>query len=96
MVQRRYCCPIVRFLSDSKAFSPWNYFNGGSGNLVTPESASVEQQRAILRCMSVGMVDARLSEIKRGRSVVGVSFDPVVRKQFHESKPGQIPGHMCW
>ena len=33
----------VRFLSDSKAFSPWNYFNGGSSNSVTPESVSVEQ-----------------------------------------------------
>ena len=29
-----------------KIFSPWNYFTGGSGNLVAPESDS----RAILSC----------------------------------------------
>ena len=30
--------------------------------------------RAILRCMSIGTVDARLSEVKRGRSIVRVPF----------------------
>ena len=43
---------------------------------VTPETASESEsgQRAILRCMSVGTVDAQLSKSKRGKSVVTVPF----------------------
>ena len=52
-----------------KRFSPWNYFTGGSGNSVAPESASVSGSGL---CLVV--VDARLSGSKRGKSVVTVPF----------------------
>ena len=41
------------------------YNNGVRSNSVTPAVADVEQERAILRCMSVGMVDARLHKAKK-------------------------------
>ena len=46
------------------------YNNGIKSNLVTPAVAGVEQERAILRCVSVGTVDVRLQKEKRGSSVV--------------------------
>ena len=52
-----------------KIFSPWNYFTGGSGNSVPPESASGSGSRLYLV-----VVDARLSGNKRGKSVVTVPF----------------------
>ena len=36
------------------------YNNGVRSNSVTPAVAGVEQERAILRCMSVETVDARI------------------------------------
>ena len=47
-----------------KIFSPWNYFNGGSGNSVAPESASGSGSG--LYSVVVG---ARLSGNRRGKSV---------------------------
>ena len=41
------------------------YNNGVRNNSVTPAVAGVEQERAILRCMSVGTVDVRLQKEKR-------------------------------
>ena len=41
------------------------YINGVRSNSVTPAMAGVEQERAILRCMSVGTVDVRLQKEKR-------------------------------
>ena len=52
-----------------KRFSPWNYFTGGSGNLVVPESASGSGSGLF----SV-VVDTRLSGNKREKSVVTVPF----------------------
>ena len=39
--------------------------NGVRSNSVTPAVAGVEQDRAILRCMSVGTVDVWLQKEKR-------------------------------
>ena len=50
-------------------FSPWNYFTGGRGNLVAPESAS-----GSVKGLYTVVVDARLSGNKRGKSVVTVPF----------------------
>ena len=50
-----------------KRFSPWNYFTGGSGNSVAPESASGSNS-----WLYTVMVDGRLSENKRGKSAVTV------------------------
>ena len=36
------------------------YNNGVRSNSVTPVVAGVEQERALLRCISVGTVDVRL------------------------------------
>ena len=47
---------------------PWNYFTGGSGNSVAPESASGSGN-----WLYTVVVDARLSGNKRGNSVVTVS-----------------------
>ena len=52
-----------------KVFSPWNYFTGGSGNSVVPESASGSSSGLYLV-----VVDARLSGNKRGKSEVTVPF----------------------
>ena len=41
------------------------YNNGVRSNSVTPAVAGVEQEQAILRCMSVGTVDVRLQKEKR-------------------------------
>ena len=41
------------------------YNNGVRSNSATPAVAGVEQERAILRCMSVGTVDVRLQKEKR-------------------------------
>ena len=38
------------------------YNNGVRSNSVTPAVAGVEQERAILRCMSVGTIDVRLQK----------------------------------
>ena len=46
------------------------YNNGVRSNSVTPAVAGVEQERAILRCMSVGTVDVRLQKRKKGGSSV--------------------------
>ena len=51
----------------TQRFSPWNYFTGGSGNSVAPESFS----RSGSGLYSV-VVDARLSGNKRRKSVVTV------------------------
>ena len=48
-----------------RIFSPWNYFTGGSGNSVAPESASGSGSGLYLV-----VIDARLSGNKRGKSVV--------------------------
>ena len=50
-------------------FSPWNYFTGGSGNSVAPESASGSGSGLY----SV-VVDTQLSGNKRGKSIVSVPF----------------------
>ena len=47
-----------------KIFSPWNYFNGGSGNLVAPESASGSGSELY---SDVG--GARLSGNRKGKTV---------------------------
>ena len=52
-----------------KRFSPWNYFTGGSGNSVVPESASGSGSR-----LCTVVVDGWLSGNKRGKSVVAVPF----------------------
>ena len=52
-----------------KRFSPWNYFTGGSGNSVAPESASGSGSG-----LYTVVVDAPISENKRGKSVVTVLF----------------------
>ena len=52
-----------------KIFSPWNHLSGGSSNSVVPELASGSHSRLYLV-----VVDARLSENKRGKSVVTVPF----------------------
>ena len=52
-----------------KRFSPWNYFTGGSGNSVAPESASGSGSG-----LYTVVVDARLSGNKRVKSVVTVPF----------------------
>ena len=52
-----------------KIFSLWNYFTGGSGNSVAPESASGSGSG-----LYTVVVDARLSGKKRGESVVTVPF----------------------
>ena len=52
-----------------KRFSPWNYFTGGSGNSVAPESVSWSGSG-----LYTVVVDARLSGNKRGKSVVTVPF----------------------
>ena len=52
-----------------KRFYPWNYFTGGSGNSVAPESASGSGSGLYLV-----VVDARLSGNKSWKSVVTVSF----------------------
>ena len=44
-----------------KIISPWNYFTGGSGNSVAPESASGSSSG-----LYTVVVDARLSGNKRG------------------------------
>ena len=49
-----------------KRISPWNYFTGGSGNSVAPESASGSSSG-----LYSFVVGARLSENKKGKSVVG-------------------------
>ena len=41
------------------------YNNGVRSNSVTPAVAGVEQEWAILRCMSVGTVDVRLQKRKK-------------------------------
>ena len=41
------------------------YNNGVRSNSVTPTVAGVEQDQAILRCMSVGTVDVRLQKEKK-------------------------------
>ena len=41
------------------------YNNGVRSNSVTLAVAGVEQERAILRCMSVGTVDVRLQKEKK-------------------------------
>ena len=46
------------------------YNNGIRSNSVTPAVDGVEQERAILRCMSVGTVYVPLQKEKRGSSVV--------------------------
>ena len=46
------------------------YNNGVRSNSVTPAVAGVEQDWAILCCMSVGTVDVRLQKEKGGGSVV--------------------------
>ena len=53
----------------SNRFSPWNYFTGGSGNLVAPESASGSGSG-----LYTVVVDVRLSGNKRGKGVVTVPF----------------------
>ena len=52
-----------------KIFSPWNYFTGGSGNSVAPESGSGSRSG-----LYTVVVDARLSGNKREKSVVTVPF----------------------
>ena len=52
-----------------KIFSPWNYFNGGSGNFVAPESASGSSSG-----LNSVVVAAQLSGNRRGKSVVTVPF----------------------
>ena len=52
-----------------KRFSPWNYFTGGSGSSVAPESASESSSG-----LYTVVVDAPLSGNKRGKSVVTVPF----------------------
>ena len=52
-----------------RLFSPWNYFTGGSGYSVAPESASWSGSG-----IPYVVVDARLSGNKRGKSVVTVPF----------------------
>ena len=46
--------------------------NGVRSNLETPGVAGGEEERALLRCMSVGTVDARLQKNKGGKSVVAM------------------------
>ena len=55
--------------SGPNIFSPWNYFTGGSGNSVAPESASGSGSG-----LYTVVVDAPLSGKKRGKSVVTVPF----------------------
>ena len=43
------------------------YNNGVRSNSVTPAVAGVEQERAILRCMSVGTVDVQLQKKEKRR-----------------------------
>ena len=52
-----------------KIFSPWNYFTGGRGNSVAPESASGGGSG-----LYTVVVDVQLSGNKRGKSVVTVPF----------------------
>ena len=52
-----------------KRFYPSNYFTGGSGNSVVPESASGSGSGLYLV-----VVDAQLSGNKKGKSVVTVPF----------------------
>ena len=52
-----------------KRFSPWNYFTGGSGNSVAPESTSGSGSG-----LYTVVVDARLSGNKKGKSEVTVPF----------------------
>ena len=52
-----------------KRFSPWNYFTGGSGNSVVPESASGSGSE-----LYTVVVDARFSGNNRGKSLVTVPF----------------------
>ena len=52
-----------------RIFSPWNYFTGGSGDSVAPESASGSGSG-----LYTVLVDVRPSENKRGKSVVTVPF----------------------
>ena len=42
-----------------------NYHNGVRSGMGSPAVAGVEQERAILRCMSVGTVDVRLQKETR-------------------------------
>ena len=49
------------------------YNNGVRSNSVTPAVAGVEQEQALLRCISVGAVDVRLQKEKGGSSVVARS-----------------------
>ena len=53
----------------TQRFSPWNYFTGGSGNLVASELASGSGSG-----LYTVVVDARLSGTKRGKSVVTGPF----------------------
>ena len=53
----------------TKRFSLWNYFTGGSGISVAPESASGSGIG-----LNLVVVDAQLSGNKRGKSVVKVPF----------------------
>ena len=55
------------------------YNNGVRSNSVTPAVAGVEQERAILRCMSVGTVDVRLQKEKGGSSVVARGATSYIR-----------------
>ena len=52
-----------------KRFSPWNYFTGGSDNLIGPELASGSRSGVYLV-----VADAWLSGNKRGKSVVTMPF----------------------
>ena len=62
-----------------KIVSPWNYFNGGSGNSVALESASGSRSG-----LYTVVVDARLSGNKRGKSVVIA---------FPHASFSMVPGH---
>ena len=71
MVREAYCQAGVLGSNPGrpKRFSPWNYFTGGSGNSVGPESASGSGSG-----LYTVVVDARVSRNKRGKCVLTVLF----------------------